>query len=347
MKLFIFLFIFMNIFDKNVILKLMDNSKKNLMITSVANYDWNNVAIFFKSYQKVNFENTDLVVYVNNVAEKTIEKIKSCGAIIYPFPDKYKKVNVINSRWKLYSEFLNKNPDKYNLVFTGDSRDIIFQADIFKIYKDINKPFLGLAIEDGFISQQPLNKGWVIDAYGEELYNTIKNERIICLGTIWGTTDKFLEFVDTMWNILSSEWSIKGKVVDQGVGNYIVYHDKMWNDCIIFSENRDGPVMTVALTNRAFINLDSNNNILNVKGEIASVVHQYDRKEDITEMAKNKYCPELNEKIEKKEKNISEIIIFIFLIGVILFAFFLGLIYIYKNKIKRNNRDNECKSNSF
>ena len=60
----------------------------------------------------------------------------------------------------------------------------------------------------------------------------------------------------------------------------------MWNDCVIFSENRDGPVMTIAITNRAFINLDSNNNILNVNGEIASVVYQYDRKDDIAEMAK-------------------------------------------------------------
>ena len=42
---------------------------------------------------------------------------------------------------------------------------------------------------------------------------------------------------------------------------------------------------------------------------------------------KNKYFPELNEKVEiKKEKNIEKIIIFIFLIGVILFAFFLCLI---------------------
>ena len=41
MKLFIFIFIFINIIDKNVILKSIDNSKKNLMINTVSNYDWN------------------------------------------------------------------------------------------------------------------------------------------------------------------------------------------------------------------------------------------------------------------------------------------------------------------
>ena len=54
-------------------------------------------------------------IYVNNVVEKAIEKIKSCGAIIYPIPDEYKKENVINSRWKFYSDFLRRYPNKYKL----------------------------------------------------------------------------------------------------------------------------------------------------------------------------------------------------------------------------------------
>ena len=76
-------------------------------------------------------------IYVNNVVEKAIEKIKSCGAIIYPIPDEYKKENVINSRWKFYSDFLRRYPNKYKLIFTEDARDIIFQTDIFKVYKNI------------------------------------------------------------------------------------------------------------------------------------------------------------------------------------------------------------------
>lgn len=130
----------------------------------------------------------------------------------------------------------------------------------------------------------------------QELYKTIKNERIICVGTIWGTVDKFIEFSDIMWDRLSSEWSIKRKVIEQAVGNYIVYHDKMWKDCIIFSNNINGPVMTNGFTNRVFLNFDSDDNILNIDGQIASVIHQYDRKEDINEMIIKKYYPELIEK---------------------------------------------------
>ena len=70
----------------------------------------------------------------------------------------------------------------------------------------------------------------------------------------------------------------------------------MWNDCIIFSNNINGPVMTVGLTNRVFLNFDEDDNILNIDGQIASVIHQYDRKEDINEMIIKKYYPELIEK---------------------------------------------------
>ena len=93
-----------------------------------------------------------------------------------------------------------------------------------------------------------------------------------------------------MWEKLSSEWSISKKVIEQAVLNYIIYHDKMFNDCIIKSENKDGPIMTIGIAKREDITLDNNDNILNGKGDIAAVIHQYDRKKDILVKIKNKYC---------------------------------------------------------
>ncbi len=59
--------------------------------------------------------------------------------------------------------------------------------------------------------------------------------------------------------------------------------------------------MTIGKTRRENIHLDSENNILNFRGEIASVVHQYDRKHDIASTVINKFCPEL---IETNKTNI-------------------------------------------
>ena len=301
----IFLSIILNcraIEEENILVNKV-NSKKNLIIIAIINYDWDKIAVFFNSYVKAKFENTDCVVYVDNVPEATLNRLKSYGVIIIPFPEELKKVHIFSSRWACISHFLRKNIDKYHLVFTSDVRDAFFQKDVFKYYENINKPFLGLAYENGFLSQENTNKNWIIYAFGEDYYKTLTTERVICMGTLWGTPDKVLQFSDKIFEILKT----KPKAIDQAIGNYIIYHLKMFENCSVISENADGPIMSIAITNRAFINLDSNQNIINVKGEIAAYVHQYDRFKDLTQIVNKKYYTKINEPIKiepDKPKNI-------------------------------------------
>ena len=224
------------------------------------------------------------------------------------------------------------------MAFTADVRDIFFQRDVFKFYKNITKSFLGLAKEDGFIGQEPINTNWIKTAYNENIYESIKSERIICLGTVWGTVDKFEEFTDALWEKLNTDWANETKVIDQAVGNVLIHYDKLLNDCIIYSENRDGPVMTIALTNRPFINLDNDNNILNVIGEITAVVHQYDRFDDLTKIAKNKYYDLLKEEEEEEErlKNKNKTHIISIFIAIILILIIIGIFYYYNYKIRNS-----------
>ena len=102
---------------------------------------------------------------------------------------------------------MNENQDKYNLVLATDVRDSYFQLDAFKFY-DIDKSFLGIAIEDGKLTEIA-NHVWIKNGYTEELFKTIKDERIICAGTVWGTADKFKEFSKVLWENLNSEWAKK------------------------------------------------------------------------------------------------------------------------------------------
>ena len=162
------------------------------------------------------------------------------------------------------------------MVLTADLRDVFFQRDLFSVYS-YNEPFLGIAIEDGILSEE-CNKNWILNAYGEEIYQSIQHERIICVGTVWGTTKEFMNYSKIMSDILNSEWSESRHVIEQAVGNYLIYHDKMFADVIRQSTNYDGYVMTIALTSSKDIKMDSSRNILNGKGEVAAVVHQYDRK---------------------------------------------------------------------
>ena len=317
------------------------------MIVVITNYDWDKIGIFFNSYVKANFENTDLVVYADNIKEVTLNKIKQCATFVLPIPDEYKKRQILNIRWKLSSIYLKENIDKYNLVFTADVRDLFFQKDVFKYYQNIKKSFLGLALEDGFIGQESVNTGWIKAAYKNDIYDSIASERIICMGTVWGTVDKFVEFVDIMWEKLNTEWANKTGVIDQAVGNVIIHHDKLFSDSIIHSNNIDGPVMSIALTNRVFINLDKNKNVLNVKGDIAAVVHQYDRKADIVQIAKDKYYPEFNvikKEEDKKQKKENTLKISVLIASILCFLI-LSTLYYYQHKNKNNEIISVVKNN--
>ena len=258
-----------------------------MLIGAIIKYNWKKIEVFFNSFKNAGFTNYDFVIFYDKMKKFTINKIKSYGVIMYKIPKKFEKKKIINCRWKLYEDFLKDNGYKYKFVFTADFRDVFFQKDVFKYY-DLNKSYLGVAIEDGFLSQNK-NKQWIIRAYGEDLYKTIRNERIICVGTIWGTIDKFTEFSRIMWEKLDSKWSKTKHVIEQAVGNFIIYHDKMFNDCLIKSDNQNGFVMTLRLTDDNNIKFDQENNILNGKGKIAAVVHQYERKPYIVRKVKLKF----------------------------------------------------------
>ena len=76
-----------------------------------------------------------------------------------------------------------------------------------------------------------------------------------------------------MWENLNSE-RLKGlNIIDKAIGNFIIYYDKMFNDCLIKSNNIDGFVMTIGLRKSKNIILDNNNNILNGNRSVGAVIN--------------------------------------------------------------------------
>ena len=314
----------------------LSQSKKNLILGAVANYRWEIVQPFFKSFEAVGFENCDCVIFVAKIPESTINKIQSCGVIVKYFPKEYENMIANKIRYKMYLDFLNENKDKYNLVLHVDTRDSIFQQDFFQYY-DSKKSFLGIALEEGLMNER-YNKEWFIYAFGEDLYKKVENERIICSGTIWGTVDIFLQLTAQMWEkVKSGCYNLKWH--DQTMFNYIIYVEKMFDDCLIKNENKDGNILTLALGRN--ISLDSEGNILNKKGEIAALVHQYDRLKYIRQKVRKKFCIEgkvnLTKIYKKKGKfiNIKTFIIFLLFSLIIIIIVLVRFRPISKRKIKK------------
>ena len=313
-------------------------SKKNLIIGAITNYSWEKVRNFFISLIKVGFKNCDLVFFVGNMTESAIKKIKQCGVIIYNIPKKLMdmKAAIHNMRFKIYEDFLTENKDKYNMVFTTDVGDSIFQNDVFQ-YFNYNKSFFVAFYEDPIIKQWPLNIKWVKFYCGQEGLKAIGHNRILCSGSILATADKFTEFCHSLWKAIE-EKNAYDFIAEQGYLNCFIQYYKYFNDCVIISDNH-GPVMTIALSLRSRLVLDKDDNLLNYDGKIASVVHQYNRKPDIVE----KFAKKFNDTflinkltIERKRKIIKIFLLLfssVFIVLLILFFFFYTLRRLRRKRI--------------
>ena len=277
------------------------NNKKNIIIGAIIKYSWDVIRNFIKSIIKANFENCDIVMFVGKVPFNTIEKMKYYGVIIQYIPDEFLqgKAKINKYRFKLYLDFLKENKNKYNMVYTADVRDTIFQKDVFQFYNNYHKPFLGVFLEEKTIKEDFSNRVWAKKYCNEK---NIRNNSIICSGTIIGTIDKFIEFCDVLWGMLKTNVNIEA-TFDQGAVNCIIYDKKIFNDCVIIKDNH-GPVMTIGLTKTKKLVLDNEDNILNFDGQVAAVVHQYDRKSSIFQKMKKKFAGKvLNISSINKENN--------------------------------------------
>ena len=130
--------------------------KKNVILGIISKYTWKRVAPFFKSLLKAKLKNCDIVMFVRDVSKLLINNLKNIGVNVHIIPEKYKNISTINCRWKMYIDFLKNKKNVYNLVFSADTRDTIFQKDVFNYYQN-HSSFLGIAIEDGTLNSPILN----------------------------------------------------------------------------------------------------------------------------------------------------------------------------------------------
>lgn len=248
---------------------------KNLLIGAFTNHNWDEIAPFFNSYVQAGFENCDCVMFVSHVLEDTVKRMEASGVIVKYIDERYKNGFINLYRWELYRDYLKEHTAEYDMICTADVRDVIFQKDIFKCYLH-NEEFLGLALEDSNLTAN-FSKTWLTKLFGQEVYESIKDNPVSCNGTVWGTTGCFCKFLDMMTSYIDRS-IYEQKISDQNIANYLIYYKHMLDDIpVIRSTNKDGYVMTIGFTDAKNIHTDSAGNVLNSKGEIVAVVHQYDR----------------------------------------------------------------------
>ena len=174
---------------------------KNLVMAVATGYGWHDLEPFIISCKK-HCPDADLVLFVDDISDFTLQRLNEENLKIFPVPAELKNKLIVDARWEMYKDFLD-NHKEYENIFVTDIRDVIFQSDIFKAY-DKHKNFLVYATEAELIKNDKGNNNqtWIRHLLGETEYQKIKDKQIICCGTVLGSRAEMDVFFVQMIEIL-------------------------------------------------------------------------------------------------------------------------------------------------
>ena len=261
---------------------------KNIVMTCCINYNYEIFERFIGSLFD-STDNIDLVIFIGeNDVEHILKLKKTYENIIYSIIDN-KNIHIVNYRFYLYYDFLNKNKNNYNYIFICDSRDVLFQKNIFNHSILSSKYDLYIFEEESqniTIDKCKFNSLY-IQKSGLDINDLVYNKPILCVGTILGNENGIMEYLEKFVYILLNEVEEENRSyygTDSGINYKIIYGDLLKNINIYICKNNEKLVYTMAFPN--YLNQIDYSILLNSKqqicynGEVCSCVHQYDRLND-------------------------------------------------------------------
>ena len=248
--------------------------KKNLVLGVAKGYGWDILEPFVVSFIK-NCSSAELVLFVDDISDFTRDHLQRAERVhVVDIPAAYKEILIIHSRWKMCADFLKSYGATFEQAFITDTRDVIFQSDLFEKFK-CHSNYLGYTTDADIIgSDKVYNYAWLESCFGKAEADKLADKKIICCGTVIGTINEMKIFCRIMWDAL------KDKIIwghEQATMNYLVYNNLLPIKNLIEIDVEHGEIFTMALTNNFSVHGDL---ILRPDGKISAAVHQHNRHQE-------------------------------------------------------------------
>lgn len=268
-------------------------------------YHYASVAHFFRSLETV-APSARAVVFAQFLPEETLRELRGHGALIVdsrpgrtrgmrnswerfwpvarivgqvlPARDlrarfAFAFVEPMVRRFLLYREWLRGHHEVQRTLL-ADVRDVVFQSDPFALLEPGEDcVFFEESREVGSCA---INGGWIDRMFGPDARQPFGERKIICAGTILGTRNgllRFLDaFVDGVIRARRFDPDFHGGF-DQGIVNFLVRSDVVPNSCV----RRNGEGIWTGRTDGDIARIDGQGRVVLRDGGPVSVVHQFDR----------------------------------------------------------------------
>ena len=259
---------------------------KNIVLSICMNYDYTIFERFVGSLLDVT-NNTDLVLFISaNDINHCVKLQNIYNSLKYVVVDN-KNIHIVNYRFILYYYYLINNLN-YNYIFICDSRDVLFQKDIFThhlLEKNYDLYIFNEETNNITVDKCKFNSLY-INKSGLNIHNLVENKPVICVGTILGNMKGILNYLKEFHTLLLGLDPINKTYygTDSGINYAIIYGNLLKSINVYVCKNSDCLVYTMAFPIHLQLidyNTLLNNNLITYNNNICYCVHQYDRLPDI------------------------------------------------------------------
>lgn len=255
-------------------IELQNGSGTNLILGIGRNYSIADLRPFVRSARK--FHDCRIVLVVNNDPElgRALEA-EGIDCILENVSSGLGTPHMNFARVVDYVAVLQALSGQVERVFLADTRDVVFQADIFKALPDV--PMIFCEEAKGFSLE---SAGWNGNAirrtFGPAVYDQIKHHEVICSGTVLGRHDVTLMY---LWEKLLLGQMVERRHhmrpgVDQATTNVIARVSLVPSSIVL---PYDGAIATLSgSTNADFLSV-KDGRLVTETGSEPAAIHQYDR----------------------------------------------------------------------
>lgn len=267
---------------------LLDALNKNVVIGAAMNYGVEQIKNFVLSFRKYNKHDDIILIYnleqasrIQSFADKhniTLVSFEPCDKL---------PIHVVASRFLKYMDIVAQNKDYQNYLL-ADVRDVFFQSNPFLDLPN-NKEYLYMFTEDPAVTIdiEEHHIRMISRLFGAAELDKFKDKKIICSGTILGTRNKMMIFLDIFARYLVE---IKNKnpnicfemLLDQVITNHACYLQR-FGDEIEIKNNGDivGTIGHCITHPNHSGDMKLDGDVIYLDGKIPAIIHQYDRSPDL------------------------------------------------------------------
>jgi hypothetical protein len=257
----------------------------DLLISAAKDRTWADLDCFVRSVNETGFKGRK-VMFVENVPELTAACLVEFGwEVIAVTADP--KIHFQTWRYYPIIEFLRSAQGQFRYVFFSDACDVVWQSDP-TIWLEQIAPRYGfskgiVAAQEGWkIKDQEINDVWIKRLVPHHEYQRIREEEVLCSGTIQGTAAEVLSLFESMSGFFGDE--MQG--IDQGIYNVVLRHSSfripvlIAVNCLvttlgIFLAPSDGSKWTIA---PPALDWETGQVWSSFSRELFPIVHQYNRR---------------------------------------------------------------------